>query len=90
MEPHSTFVGYKLEMLFEYPNTLEGVIYLDRAHGIVENVVNTKTSRVRVRWHKYCVGIYDKAVTVEKLLPNKYNPAVAVKGAWSEYIRDDT
>ena len=42
MEPHSTFVGYKLEMLFEYPNTLEGVTYLDWAHGIVEDVVNKK------------------------------------------------
>ena len=86
----STFVGYKLEMLFEYPNTLEGGTYLDWAHGIVENIVNTKTGRVRVRWHKDCVGIYDKAVTVEKLFPKKYNPAVAVKGAWREYIRDDT
>ena len=37
----STFVGYKLEMLFEYPNALEGGTYLDWAHGIVEDVVNT-------------------------------------------------
>ena len=68
-------------MLFEYPNTLEGGTYLDWAHGIVENVVNKKTGRVHVKWHKVCVGIYDKSVTVEKLCPNKYNPAVAVKGA---------
>ena len=44
---------------------------------------------MRVRWHKDCVGIHDKAVTTETLFPNKYNLAVAVKGAWREYIGDD-
>ena len=42
----STFVEFKLEMLFEYPNTFEGGTYLDWAHGVVEGVVNKKTGRV--------------------------------------------
>ena len=67
-----------------------GLTYFDWAHGIVEHVVNKKTGRVRVRWHRVCVGTHDKAVTVENLFPNKHNPAVAVKGAWREYIRGDS
>ena len=38
----STFVDFKLEMLFEYPNTLEGGTYLDWAPGIVGDLVNKK------------------------------------------------
>ena len=64
---------------------------MDWAHGIVEDVVNKKQAGCVSPGTQIvcCVGIHDKAVTIEKLFPNKYNPAVALKGAWREYIRDD-
>ena len=51
----STFVGCKLEILFEYPNTLEGKTCFDWPHGIVENIVNkNRHGACQVLAHRLC------------------------------------
>ena len=42
--------GFKLEMLFSY-NGDDGTQCLGWYHGVVEEVLNVKTSKVRVRWN---------------------------------------
>ena len=60
--------GFQLEMLFEYPNELEGGTYLDWTRGIVEEVIILKTiTKFKVKWAKECLGKFDKEVTVEKI-----------------------
>ena len=41
----SKLKGFRVEMLFEYPNEVGGGTYLDWAHGVVTNVISTKTTK---------------------------------------------
>ena len=43
-----TLVGFKIEMLFDYPNEIKGGTYIDWAHGVVEEVINSKSNRVLI------------------------------------------
>ena len=82
-----TLVGYNIEMLFEYPNDVEGGTYLDWAHGVVKEVKNEKTNRVLIEWNQSCLGRLDKKESFQKLLVTKWNPKQNTgKGTRREYL----
>ena len=57
--------GFQLEMLFEYPNELEGGTSLDWTHGIVQEVIVFKTiTKFKVKCAPECLSEFDKEVTV--------------------------
>ena len=73
-------------MLFEYPNEVGGGTYLDWAHGVVTDVISTKTTKkLEVKWAEECVGALDKETTVEKVFVSKWNPKRPMAGAWREF-----
>ena len=78
--------GFKIEMLFEYPNPVEGGTYLDWAHGTVMDVIVTKTTKkFRIKWAQEILLPLDKEITIEKILRSKWNPKKPVAGAWREF-----
>ena len=79
------FIGYKIEMLFEYRSDY-GSQYLDWANGVVSIIVNNKTRRVEIEWTSECVAEGDESTTIEKLLKSKWNPKTVSAGAWREYL----
>ena len=82
----SELKGFQLEMLFEYPNEIGGGTYLDWAHGVVTEVISTKTThKFRVKWAEECVGDLDQDITVEKVFVSKWNPKKPVARAWREF-----
>ena len=82
-----TFVGFKIEMLFTFPNAIDGGTYLDWCHGQVVSIRNPKTNTVNIKWAPECVGDGDKEETREKLLKTRWNPKNCEKaGAWREYL----
>ena len=84
-----TLVEFKIEMLFDYPNEIEGGTYLDWAHGVVKEVINDKSNRVLIEWDDDCLGRLDKKETYQRLLVTKWNPKQNTdKGAWQEYLKD--
>ena len=83
---NSKLKGFRLEMLFEYPNEIGGGTYLDWAHGVVTEVISTKTThKFRVKWAEECVGDLDQDIMVEKVFMSKWNPKKPVAGAWREF-----
>ena len=80
--------GVKIEMLFEAIDA-DGNAVLEWSHGEVTSVLNSKTRRVEIEWDDDCVHPDDWAsmkITKDRLLVLKWNPAVAVKGAWRLYL----
>ena len=74
--------GFKIEMLFEYPNPVEEGTYLDWAHGTVMDVIVTKTTKkFRIKWSQEILLPLDKEIPVEKILRSKWNPKKPVAGA---------
>ena len=83
-----SLVGFNIEMLFEYPNVVEGGTYLDWAYGTVKEIMNKNTNRVLIEWNDECLGRLDRKETIQKLLMTKWNPKQNTnEGAWREYLR---
>ena len=79
--------GFQLEMLFEYPNELEGGTYLDWTHWIVKEVIILKTiTKFRIKWATEWLCEFDKEFTVAKITKIEWNPTVVLVGAWREYL----
>ena len=79
--------GFHIEMLFEYPNEIEGGTYLNWTHGVVDEVIILKTvKKIKVAWAAECIGHLDKQTTVEKLMVSKWNPKKARAGSWRQYL----
>ena len=81
--------GVKIEMLFEAIDA-DGNAVLEWSHGEVTSVLNSKTRRVEIEWDDDCVHPDDWAsmkITKDRLLVLKWNPTVAVKGAWRLYLK---
>ena len=81
--------GVKIEMLFEAIDA-DGNAVLEWSHGVVTSVLNSKTCRVEIEWNNECVHPDDWAsmkITKDRLLVLKWNPTVAVKGAWRLYLK---
>ena len=71
--------GFSLEMLFNYSGD-GGTQCLGWYHGVVLDVVNSKTNRVRVRWDDDCLGEHDMRITDQKLAMGNWNPKTIKKG----------
>ncbi len=57
----------EIEILISY-STDDGTQCLRWYHGVVEDIVNSKTNHVRVRWDEKCVDEHVARVTDQKLL----------------------
>ena len=55
-------------------------------HGIIQQVVNEKTNRVRIKWDEECLGEDDVRVSDHKLVLGNWNPKTVKKGGWREYL----
>ena len=80
--------GVKIEMLFEAVDA-DGNPCLEWSHGVVRSVVNSGARRVEIVWDDSCVHPDDRAsmkITKDVLAVRKWNPEVAVKGAWRLYL----
>ena len=84
-EIKDTLVGYRIEMLFEYPSD-DGGHYLDWAHGKVTDVVNEKTRRVEIEWDSECIAEGECSTSTNVLFIRKWNPKKVSAGAWREYL----
>ena len=82
---NDALIGYKIEMLFEYPSD-DGSQYLDWAHGVVTGIVNEKTRRVEIEWDDECVAEGDYSTSKDVLFIRKWNPKKVEAGAWREYL----
>ena len=79
--------GFHIEMLFEYPNEIEGGTYLNWTHGVVDEVIILKTvKKIKVTWAAECLGHLNKQTTIEKLMVSKWNPKKAKAGSWRQYL----
>ena len=81
-------VRAKIEMLFEAFDA-DGDLCLEWSHGVVRLVVNSSTRRVEIVWYDSCVHPDDWSsmkITKDVLAVRKWNPEVAVKGAWQLYL----
>ena len=59
----STFVNFKIEILFEYPDD-EGNTLSNWYHGVVENFLNEQRQTIiMIKWDTTCLGPGDKQVT---------------------------
>jgi hypothetical protein len=67
------FVGFKIEMLFEYEND-DGTRYLNWCNGVFDSILNEKTRYVTVKGNKDSLGPNDSNTSREKLLMLKWNP----------------
>jgi hypothetical protein len=81
----SLFVGYKIEILFEYTDD-DSSSLVNWYSGEVSEIVNEKRRIVKVKWNECCLGRNDEVETKEKLQPTKWNPKVALPGAWHQYL----
>jgi hypothetical protein len=81
----STLIGFRIEMLFEYTET-DGATYLDWCHGEVTLVIGDKSKYAKIRWDEECLRPGDRSTTQERLLQTKWNPELARKGAWRDYL----
>ena len=75
-------------MLFEGIDA-NGEACLEWYHGEVKEVLNSKTRKVRIVWDDECIhpdDVNSLKETKDLLLVRKWNPSVAVKGAWREYL----
>ena len=60
-----TFVGFKIEMLFEYDND-DGTRYLDWCNGVVDSIINERTRCVTIKWNKDSLGPNDSDTSRKK------------------------
>jgi hypothetical protein len=81
----SMLIGFRIAVLFEYTET-DGTAYLDWCHGEVTLVIGDKSKYSKFRWDEECLRPGDCSTTQEKLLPTKWNPEQARKGAWRECL----
>ena len=79
--------GYKLEMLFEYPE--EGETKLIWCPGIVLKVVkrDDKVIKAEIKWDSDFIGEGEGDETTEKLKKNMWNREKPKQGAWREDLR---
>lgn len=81
----SSFVGYKIEILFEYTDN-DGSSLVNWYNGEVSEIVNEKRRIVKVKWNECCLGQNDEVESKQKLQQTKWNPKVALPGAWCQYL----
>ena len=60
-------------MFFSYSGD-DGTHCLGWYHGKVQEVVNEKKNRVRIKWYAECLGEHDVRVTDQKLVRSNWNP----------------
>lgn len=77
--------GFHIEMLFSYSSD-DGTQCFGWYHGIIQQVVNEKTNRVRIKWDEECLGEDDVRVSDHKLVLGNWNPKTVKKGGWREYL----
>ena len=78
--------GFRLEILFSYSGD-DGTQCLGWYHGVVQEVVNSKTNCVRVRWDNECLSEHNMRITDQKLAMGNWNPkSIKTGGRWREYI----
>ena len=64
----------------------DGTQCLGWYHGTVQEVVNEKTNRAKIKWDAECLGDHDVKMTDEKLVLSNCNPEKVKKGGWQEYL----
>jgi hypothetical protein len=81
-EINHKFIGFKIEMLFNYTHD-EGLSW---CHGEVIAIKDAKKKTVLVKWAEEHVGEGEKSGTVQTLSDSKWNKSR--EGAWREYITE--
>jgi hypothetical protein len=81
-EINKKFIGFKIEMLFNYTHDPG----LSWCHGEVIAIKDAKKKTVIVRWAEEHVGEGEKSETIQKLPDNKWNKSR--EGAWWEYLTE--
>jgi hypothetical protein len=81
----SMLIRFRIEVLCEYTET-DGTTYLDWCHREFALVISDKSKYAKIRWDEECLRPGDCSTTQEMLLPTKWNPEQARKGAWREYL----
>jgi hypothetical protein len=81
-EINKKFIGFKIEMLFNYTHD-QGLSW---CHGEVIAIKDAKKKTVIVRWAEEHVGEGEKSETIQKLPDNKWNKSR--EGAWREYLTE--
>ena len=71
--------GFRLEILFSYSGD-DGTQCLGWYHGVVLDVVNSKTNCVRVTWDDDCLGEHDMRITDQKFAMGNWNLKTIKKG----------
>ena len=65
--------GFHIEMLFGYIED-DGTQFLNWYNGTVQELVNEKTNRVRIKWDEECLGEHTVRETDKKLVISNWNP----------------
>ncbi len=81
-EINHKFIGFKIEMLFNYTHD-QGLSW---CHGEVIAIKGAKKKTILVKWAEEHVGEGEKSETVQKLSDSKWNKSQ--EGAWREYITE--
>ena len=78
------FIGFKIEMLFNYTHD-QGLSW---CHGevIAITIKDANKKTVKVRWAEEHVGEGEQSETIKKLPDSKWNKSR--EGAWREYITE--
>ncbi len=84
-EIDSTLIGFCIEILFSFTEP-DGTSYLDWCYGMVVAIISESARKVRIKWDVECLRTDDPIHNVDKLLKLQWNPVVAKKGAWREYL----
>ena len=83
-EINKKFIGFKIEMLFNYTHTHDQG--LSWCHGEVIAIKDAKKKTVIVRWAEEHAWEGEKSETIQKLPDNKWNKSR--EGAWREYLTE--
>jgi hypothetical protein len=81
-EINRKFIGFKIEMLFNYTHD-QGLSW---CHGVVISIKDSKKKTVIVRWAEEHVGEGEKSETIQKLQDSKWNKSR--EGVWWEYLTE--
>ncbi len=76
------FIGFRIEMLFDYTHGQEYIW----CHGEVIAIKNAKKKTVKVRWAKEHVAEGESRESNHILQDSKCNATESQQGAWREYL----